>query len=165
MTFSENAVYISLKQASDKYGVSKKVLLGQINSGTLPAVELKTGEVLVADRKIDSSLFIKREDFAHLRGKKLAYKHYKGQMRRVSVFDEQGNPYQIRHNETVAIMRSKRRQKSKNFFSKILQVFREVNPCANMTRNLSQSRNADGLSPVTLGWKTVFSRLTGALAW
>ncbi|MEM7028011.1 MAG: hypothetical protein AAF629_00355 [Chloroflexota bacterium] len=72
MTFSKSATYISLEQAAYKYGISEKVLLDQINSGTLDGVELKTGEILVVDKKIDPSLDIKKTDFDHMRGRKIS---------------------------------------------------------------------------------------------
>ena len=68
MTFSENASYISLKRAAWLYGLSENMLLDKVNSGALNAVELKTGEILVANNELDPSLTIRREDFDHLRG-------------------------------------------------------------------------------------------------
>ena len=69
---SENTTYIPLKQASAKYGLSEKVLLDKIRSGTIVAIELKKGEVLVADKQVDPSLSLKREHFSHLKGQKIS---------------------------------------------------------------------------------------------
>ena len=66
MTTSENVSYIPLSKACRKYSLAKKDLLEAINAGTIAAVELKTGELLVVDPGDDPCLDIKRDDFVHL---------------------------------------------------------------------------------------------------
>ncbi len=161
MTFSHSNTYIPLPEAIRKYGVSRDALLERIKSGKLTAAKLPDGEFLVAESEIDTSLNIKREDFAHLRGRKISmsessrkygisqptfsrwaklgfikvlergwkvyldeadvaycaavyqekYKLYNGRMMGVSVFDKNGNPYQVKYKEVAANLRKERREK------------------------------------------------------
>jgi len=64
--------YIPLPEAIRKYGMSRNTLLERIKSGTLSAAKLPDGEYLVAENELDPSLNIKREDFEHLRGRKIS---------------------------------------------------------------------------------------------
>jgi hypothetical protein len=47
-------------------------LLERVKSGSIASGRLPNGELLVAENDIDPSLMIQREDFEHLRGKKIS---------------------------------------------------------------------------------------------
>jgi hypothetical protein len=71
MASSLPTTYISVKQATLKYGLSEKCLLERVKSGSIASGRLPNGELLVAENDIDPSLMIKREDFEHLRGNQI----------------------------------------------------------------------------------------------
>ena len=64
--------YIPLDQAARKYGISPNVLRQRVDSGKLAFARLPNGGLLVAEHDIDPSINIKREDFDHLRGQRIA---------------------------------------------------------------------------------------------
>ena len=66
MTISHSQTFIPISEAVRKYGVSLNALLERIKSGKISAAKLPDGEYLVAEKEIDYSLTIKREDFKHL---------------------------------------------------------------------------------------------------
>lgn len=71
MAVPQPVTYIPLKYAAQKYGIPEKTLLDQVKSGSIASGQLPDGELLVAEHDIGSSLHIRREDFAHLRGRKI----------------------------------------------------------------------------------------------
>ncbi len=70
--FPSRNTYITIPEAVRKYGVSREALLERIKSGKISAAKLPGGGYLVAENEIDPSLNIKREDFEHLRGRKIS---------------------------------------------------------------------------------------------
>ena len=68
----QNISYIPLELAARKYGLSKKALRQKVDSGKLSYAKTPSGDLLVADHGIDQSLNIKREDYEHLRGRKIS---------------------------------------------------------------------------------------------
>ncbi len=162
-------VYLPLAEAASKFGLSKKVLTQMIQAGKIEAVQLPTGELLVAaeknGQKPKSKEEIIAEKFAHLREQPISaseasrkyseiygisisnqlfsrwgqighitvlergyrlqldeaevaycaeiyaqkYKEYEGKMAGVRIFDENGNPYQLKYREVAEQMRMDRR--------------------------------------------------------
>lgn len=78
--------YLPLTEAAKKYGLSEAVLTQQIQAGKIEAVQLPTGELLVAAESNGYELKTKEEiiteKFAHLRGQAIspytAEKEYHG---------------------------------------------------------------------------------------
>ena len=70
MALSLTPTYIPLKHAVRKYGIAEKTLLDQIKSGSIATGQLPDGELLVAERdlntNLDPSLQIRQEDFVNL---------------------------------------------------------------------------------------------------
>lgn len=69
--------YLPLDQAARKYGLSKTVLTQQIQAGKIEAVQLPTGELLVAANENNGATHKTKEqiiarEFAHLRGKAIS---------------------------------------------------------------------------------------------
>ena len=149
--------YIPLDQAARQYGLSKKVLTQQIRVGKIQAVQLPSGDLLVAAENNDQDYQTKDEiissKFAHLRGQtitpysaekkygihrnnfmrwaraghigiiqqakrlleldaadvaycsyvyKLKKEEYGGQIAGVTIFDDDGNPYQVKYPDLSA---------------------------------------------------------------
>jgi len=161
--------YLPLAEAARRHGLSEKVLTQLIQAGKIGAVQLSSGEVLVAaDNNNGHGYKTKAEiiaaNFAHLRGKAVSvsdasvkysteevfishanfshwakagyikvlrrgyrlqldeadvaycakiytekYREYGGQMSGVHVFDEEGNPYQLKYREIAEVRRIERR--------------------------------------------------------
>src|SRR5512136_2973136 len=153
--------YLPLAEAARRHGLSAKVLTQLIQAGKIGAVQLSSGEVLVAaDNNNGHGYKTKAEiiaaNFAHLRGQPISaseasrkystdevsisqrsfsrwaeagyikvldrgyrlqldeadvaycakiytekYRKYGGQMQGVQVFDEEGNPYQLKYQEVA----------------------------------------------------------------
>jgi hypothetical protein len=158
--------YLPLADAAKKFGMSIKVLTQMIRAGKIEAVQLPSGEVLVAAENNGQEWKTKKdiisEKFAHLRGKTItpykaqkkyggihrnnfinwarsgyieirkeedrlmeldeadvaycAYvygekkKEYGGSLAGVTIFDEKGNPYQLKYKEVAEQMRAERRR-------------------------------------------------------
>ena len=72
MAFSHSTTYIPLKQAAQKFGLSEKVLLDQIKSGSIVPARLPNGELLVAENDVDPKARTKEqiidEKYAALKG-------------------------------------------------------------------------------------------------
>ena len=163
--------YLSLEEATRKYGVEKKVLTQLIEAGMIETRETPTGELLVvadkngngqepqtkeeiiaakfahlreqpisaseASRKyskiqgvpISNQLFSRWGQLGHItvleRGYRLQldeadvaycaeiyaqkYKEYNGRMSGVRIFDDEGNPYQLKYPEVAEQLREERR--------------------------------------------------------
>jgi hypothetical protein len=166
-----NPTYLSLEEATRKYGVEKKVLTQLIEAGMIETRETPTGELLVvADKNGNSQDFQTKEEiiaakFAHLRRRPISaseasrrysdihgvpishvlfsrwvragyitvmkrgyrlhmdeaeaaycaeifaqkYQAYGGCMSGVRIFDEAGNPYQLKYPEVAEQLRLERR--------------------------------------------------------
>lgn len=157
------STYLSLEEATHKYGVKKTVLTQLIEAGIIEARQMPTGELLVvADKNGDSQELQTKEEiidakFAHLRGQMIsaygaqkeygvhhsnfinwaragyieiirkgtralrmnsadvaycAYvynqkkKEYGGRLAGVKIFDDDGNPYQVKYPDLSAKRRS-----------------------------------------------------------
>jgi hypothetical protein len=163
--------YLPLDQAARHYGLSKKVLTQEIQAGKIQAVQLPSGDLLVAAENNSQDYQPKEEiiarEFAHLRGNPISaseasrkyseiynvpishqifsrwaaggyitvkkrgyrlqldeadvaycakiyaekYDEYEGQMMGVRIFDEAGNPYQVKWREVAEQLRAERRAK------------------------------------------------------
>ncbi|MCQ3976158.1 MAG: hypothetical protein DPW09_22245 [Anaerolineae bacterium] len=163
--------YLSIEEATRKYGVEKKVLTQLIEAGMIETRETPTGEMLVvadkngnghkpqtkeeiiaakfahlreqpisaseASRKyskihgvpISNQLFSRWGQLGHItvleRGYRLQldeadvaycaeiyaqkYKEYNGRMSGVRIFDDEGNPYQLKYPEVAEQLREERR--------------------------------------------------------
>ena len=158
--------YLPLSDAAKKFDLSEKALTQLVKAGKIEAVQLPSGELLVAAEKNGHNWKTKKEiiseKFAHLRGKTItpykaqkkyggihrnnfinwarsgyikirreedrlieldeadvaycAYvyvekkREYGGSLAGVTIFDEQGNPYQLKYKEVAEQMRTERRQ-------------------------------------------------------
>ncbi len=163
--------YIPFNQAAKHYGLPQKVLTQQIRAGKIQAVQLPSGDLLVAAENNGKDYQTKEEiiaqEFAHLRGEPISaseasrkyskrygvpisdvnfsrwsrlgyikrksdgyrlqldeadvaycakiyaekYDEYEGQMMGVRIFDEEGNPYQVKWREVAEQLRAERRAK------------------------------------------------------
>ncbi|MCL4298408.1 MAG: hypothetical protein KJ077_21915 [Anaerolineae bacterium] len=154
-------VYLPLAEAAKKYGLPETVLTQQIQAGKIEAVQLPTGELLVAAERNGHDLKTKEEiiaeEFAHLRGQTIngytaqkrygiryqnfikwartgyikilheenrliemdaadvaycakifaeKYREYGGRISGVRIFDEDGNPYQVKYPDLSAKRRA-----------------------------------------------------------
>lgn len=168
--------YLSLEEATRKYGVEKKVLTQLIEAGMIKTRETPTGELfVVADKNGNDQEFqtkdeIIAEKFTHLREQTISaseasrkygklhgipiahqtlsrwvkagvikaefdgyrlqmreadvaycaevyaqkYREYSGRMSGVHIFDEDGNPYQLKYPEVAEQLRHERHQSRKS---------------------------------------------------
>jgi hypothetical protein len=163
--------YIPLSDAAQKYGISEEALTQLIEAGKIEAVQLSSGELLVAaeNGKYKTKEQIIAEEFSELRGQVISaseasrkyskvydisipqpnfsrwadagyievrergyrlqldeadvaycakvyaekYKQYNGRMKGVPIFDEHGNPYQLKYKELAEQKRVERQRKRK----------------------------------------------------
>ena len=169
--------YIPLADAIQKYGISEEALTQLIEAGKIEAVQLPSGELLVAaeNGKYKTKEEIITEEFSELQGQVISaseasrkyskvygvnipqpnfsrwadagyinvrergyrlqldeadvaycakvyaekYKQYDGRMKGVPIFNEHGNPYQLKYEELAEQKRVDRRRKRKSGYAVI----------------------------------------------
>jgi hypothetical protein len=92
---------IGVRESSKKYGISSKTVSRWAKAGYI--------------NKLDRGyrLYLDEADVAYCAAVyKAKFEYYEGQLAGVPIFDEEGNPYQVKYQEVAAQLRSDRRQKN-----------------------------------------------------